>query len=67
MLQVLTGKQLALLKPASWEDPFENFLLQAKAKIGKEVATLEARSCSTKNTQHYGNGVFGAGHARQLP
>ncbi len=30
-----------MVKPASWEDPFENFLLQAKAKIGAEVARLE--------------------------
>lgn len=41
MLQVLNGKQLALVKPASWEDPFENFLLKAKAHIGGEVASLE--------------------------
>jgi hypothetical protein len=41
ILQALTEKRLALVKPASWDDPFENFLLKAKAKIGKEEASLE--------------------------
>jgi hypothetical protein len=39
--QVLEGGKLALVKPASWEDKFENLLLKSKARINtKEIADL---------------------------
>src|SRR5438552_16214215 len=41
IIQALKEGKLALVKPASWDDPFENFLFKAKAKVGKEAASLE--------------------------
>jgi hypothetical protein len=39
--QVMQERRLALVKPASWEDKFENVILKSKARInGKEIADL---------------------------
>jgi len=39
--QVMEGRKMALVKPASWEDRFENVLLKSKARINsKEIVDL---------------------------
>ncbi|QVL30290.1 DUF2971 domain-containing protein [Telmatocola sphagniphila] len=39
--QVMEGRKLALVRPASWEDKFENVLLKSKASINtKEIVGL---------------------------
>lgn len=42
-IQLLTTKQLTLVKPKMWDDPFENILLSSKIKIGDEVADISSR------------------------
>jgi hypothetical protein len=41
IMEALNEGRLALVKPASWDDPFESFPFKAKAKVRKEAASLE--------------------------
>ncbi len=41
--QLMQDRQLVLVKPSMWDDPFENFIMQAKSKLQtNEVVSLEA-------------------------
>jgi len=42
-IQILTTRNLTLVKPKKWDDPFENILLSSKFKIGRELAEVSAR------------------------
>jgi len=42
-IQVLTKKELTLVKPKKWDDPFENALLSSDFLVGNEKATIAAK------------------------
>ena len=55
-IQILTSKELTLVKPKKWDDPFENALLSSDFTIGTETADFAARDsvygqCWTLHTQ----------------
>ena len=35
LIEILRSKRLTLVSPSKWEDPFENFILSAKIKVGQ--------------------------------
>jgi len=44
LFELFEKKQNVLVKPKTWEDPFENFILQSKVKLSTgQLATLEVR------------------------
>ncbi|WP_119307363.1 DUF2971 domain-containing protein [Cohaesibacter haloalkalitolerans] len=43
-IQVLTTKELTLVKPSKWDDPFENLLLSSEIKVGTTTADIAARN-----------------------
>ena len=55
--ELITGKQLVLVKPSMWDDPYENFILKTEVDCGHgEIASLEDLNrtwygqCWTENT-----------------
>jgi hypothetical protein len=42
-IQVLTAKELTLVKPKKWDDPFENALLSSDFIVGGETAVFSAK------------------------
>lgn len=42
-IQILTTKQLTLVKPKKWDDPFENALLCSAFQIGGDIADFAAK------------------------
>ena len=42
-IQLLTSKELTLVNPKKWDDPFENALLSSKFMIGNSKATIAAK------------------------
>lgn len=45
--QLIKSKELVLVNPSKWDDPFENFFLKTEVDCGNnEIATLESIACS---------------------
>jgi len=42
-IQILTSKELTLVKPKKWDDPFENAFLSSEFYVGHEPVNLKAR------------------------
>lgn len=42
-IQVLTAKELTLVKPKKWDDPFENALLSSDFIVGSETGVFSAK------------------------